>query len=305
MPPVAVKKNGKSVDKIKRRLRRWRLAAIILIAFVFVPAIYSTLMDWLDETSPHIARIEVNGVIEGDLARDQKLAAVADDPHITAVIVHLDTPGGTVVGGETLYGSIKAIRAKKPVVAVMGDIATSAGYMVALGADYIIAHNGTLTGSIGVLLQSVELSELSRKVGIKMDMVKSSPLKGSPSPFERMTPQVRASMQSVIDSFYQIFIEMVMKERKLTKEYVMHLADGRVYTGNQALAAKLVDAIGGEQEALDWLKKSKKIDITAPVRDLETKQKPSKLREFLDELGLKTSLAPLERFSLQGLISIW
>ena len=219
--------------------------------------------------------------------------------------MHLNTPGGTVVGGESLYNSIKNIRAKKPVVAVMGDMATSAGYMIALGTDRIYAHNGTLTGSIGVLLQSVEITELAKKIGVTMDTVKSAPLKGSPSPFEKMSPAVRTSMQNVINSFYIIFIDMVVRERKLSRAAVFELADGRVYTGVQALNLKLIDAIGDEQEALAWLKQNRKIDTSIAIRDVNLEPKQSKLQQIMDELGIKTKFLPLERISLQGLVSIW
>ena len=304
MPTVA-KRSSSNNDKLKRRLRRWRFVAILLLILIGVAFGCGFISDWLDESTPHIARVQISGVIEEDLLRDQKFAEIAEDPHIKAVILHLDTPGGTVVGGESLYNSIKAIRAKKPVVAVMGDIATSAGYMIALGTDHIIAHNGTLTGSIGVLLQSMEFTGLAQKVGVTMDTVKSAPLKGSPSPFEKMTPAVRASMQSVINSFYTIFIDMVVRERKLPKSRVIELSDGRVYTGTQALNLKLVDAIGGEQEALNWLKQDKKIDASLAIRDVDMGAKQSKLQEILDELGVKTNILPLERISLQGLVAIW
>lgn len=290
---------------LKRRLRRRRIAAIVLLLFVGGIFFEGFFEDWLEENSPHIARIEITGIIENDLARNQRFQEVANNSHIKAVILHLNTPGGTVVGGESLYESIKAVRARKPVVVVMNDIATSAGYMVALGGHYIVAHNGTLTGSIGVLLQSVEVTDLAQKLGIAMDLVKSAPLKGSPSPFEKMTPEVRASMQSVIDNFYAIFVAMVMEERKMSKAQALQLADGKVYTGAQALDLKLVDAIGGEMKALEWLQKTKKMDVSLPLRNINLAQKTSKIDEILHQLGLNTHFEPLERISLQGLVSIW
>ena len=292
-------------DKVKRSKRRWRFVALTLLTLFVLIFCYGSISDWLEETTPHIARIEISGIIEQDLARDHRLAEIADDTHVKAVILHLNTPGGTVVGGESLYNSIKNIRAKKPIVAVMDDMATSAGYMIALPTDRIFAHNGTLTGSIGVVLQSTEFTELAQKIGIHMDTVKSAPLKGSPSPFEKMTPAVRASMQSVINSFYTIFIDMVARDRKLPKSLVIELADGRVYTGVQAVNVRLVDAIGGEEEALDWLKKVKKLDSSLAIRDIEMEPKPSKLQQILYELGLKSNLVPLQRISLQGLVAIW
>jgi protease-4 len=302
---TAAKRSAVNDDKVKRSKRRWRFVALTLVALFVLTYCVGYISDVVKESSPHIARIEISGVIEQDLDRDKRLAEIADDSHVKAVILHLNTPGGTVVGGESLYNSIKNIKSKKPVVAVMDDIATSAGYMVALPTDRIFAHNGTLTGSIGVLLQSAEFTDLAQKIGVHMDMIKSAPLKGSPSPFEKMTPAVRASMQSVINSFYTIFIDMVARDRKMNKAQVIELADGRVYTGVQAVNVRLVDAIGGEPEALDWLKKVKKIDESLAVRDIEMEPKPSKFQQILDELGLKSSLVPLQRISLQGLVAIW
>lgn len=294
-----------SADAIKRSRRRWRIIAIVLIVIMALSLIGGTTEEWLDQATPHIARVEIAGVIEDDISRDKTFQELANNNQIKAVIIHLNTPGGTVVGGETLYESIKNVRAKKPVVAVMGDIATSAGYMVALGSDYIIARNGTLTGSIGVLLQSVEVTDLAQKVGVRMDLVKSAPLKGSPSPFEKMSLAARKSMQGVVDSFYGLFINMVALERKIPKEEVVKLADGRVFTGTQALELKLVDAIGGENKALEWLQNTKKIDKSLEVRDVVLGSEPSKFEKLRDELGISTKNTPLERISLQGLIAIW
>lgn len=294
-----------SADAIKRSRRRWRITAIVLIAIMGISLISGTTEEWLNQATPHIARVTIAGVIEDDVERDKTFKDIANNSQIKGVIVHLNTPGGTVVGGETLYESMKNIRAKKPVVTVMGDIATSAGYMVALGSNYIIARNGTLTGSIGVLLQSLEVTSLAQKIGVQMDLVKSAPLKGSPSPFERMSFAARKSMQDVVDSFYNLFIDMVVLERKLPKEDVLKIGDGRVFTGTQALELKLVDAIGGENKALEWLHTHKKIDKSLEVRDVVLGSEPSKLQELRDELGISTKNTPLERISLQGLIAIW
>ena len=294
-----------STDIAKRSARRWRLVALSLLAIIGLSLVAGNIGEWIKKSTPHIARVEISGIIEDDVERDKTFQEIADNNQIKAVIIHLDTPGGTVVGGETLYESIKNIRAKKPVVAVMGDIATSAGYMVALGTNYIVARNGTLTGSIGVLLQSVEITELAQKVGVKMDAVKSAPLKGSPSPFERMSYAARQSMQDVVNSFYGLFIDMVVAERKLPKEEVIKLADGRVFTGTQALQVKLVDAIGGENKALEWLHNTQKIEKSLEVRDVKVGSEPSKLEKIREELGISTKNTPLERFSLQGLVAIW
>src|SRR5262249_34918350 len=148
---------------------------------------------------------------------------------------------------------------KKPVVAVMRSIAASAGYMVALAADHIVAREGTITGSIGVLIETAEVTELAEKIGIKPVLVKSSPLKGTPSPFEKTTPEAERVIRDVVNDFYNRFVDMVAERRALPRDRVVQLADGRVYSGRKAAEDKLIDGIGGEDEAVKWLVTEKHI----------------------------------------------
>lgn len=287
--------------RLKSQLSKWRALTIMFAAAL---AIF-----WLGDGPDlvpgrdYIARVSVTGLLEEDRERDEVLKSLAEDGDVRAVIVHINTPGGTVVGGENLYNIIKELSKTKPTVSTMGTVATSAGYMVALGSERIFAKQGTITGSIGVILHSAEVIELAKKVGINFDIIKSGNLKAVPSPFEKLTPEARKVVQYAIDDFYKVFVNMVVEGRGLPEAKVKQLADGRIYTGNQALKNKLVDAIGGEDEAVDWLKENKGVK-TDNVVEVELYKKKSGIEEIFSSLQGKNSLLP-KMLSLQGLLSIW
>ncbi len=271
--------------KLKRQLINWRLIAIITICMLIV-SLFAT--NDFEAHKPiiendYIARIFVDGMIVHDPDRLDILKDISKNPAIKALVIHIDSSGGTVVGGESLYNGIRKISSSKPVVAVMGDTAASAAYMAAIACDYLVAHQGTLTGSIGVLSQSFEVTELAHKVGVKFNSFKSSPLKGGPMPTEEVTPEMRAAMNATIVDIYNMFFDMVAERRSsIARENLVHIADGRVYTGRQAVENGLVDAIGDEDTALAWLKDVKKIDSSLKVRDIQLVPQQSKWRKFFD-----------------------
>jgi len=242
-------------------------------------------------------------VIVDDERRHRLLARIATDQNVKALIVRIDSPGGTVVGGEALHASIRAVAEKKPVVALMGQVATSAGYMVAIAADRIFAHKGTITGSIGVILQTTELTGLMDKLGIATEAIKSGPLKAAPSPFEPMTPDVRRVTQALVSDIHQIFVSLVAERRDLDDEVLRPLVDGRVFTGVAAVRNRLIDAIGGEAEAKDWLIEERNVDPGLGVRDVKPARKVDQWFDFLDALDRKTMFS--ERLTLDGLVSVW
>ena len=182
-------------------------------------------------------------------------------------------------------------------------MATYAGYLVAIASNRIYAQHGTLTGSIGVLLQSADVTELSKKVGVQMQLIKSAPLKGTPSIFETLTPEAHQSLQDVVNSFFDYFIALVAKERNLPEPEVRRLADGRVYTGTQALTLKLVDEIGDEEAARNWLVSQKQIPSTLHVHDVSLVEEPAGWARLLPIEPPAKGL--LDRLSLMGLVSIW
>lgn len=285
--------------RLKRRLSWWQLLALVALVVVAILA-YGRIDNVV--ARPHIARLSLSGVLTDDVERDKALDAIGNDSSVKALIVRIDSPGGTVVGGEALYRRLLELGDALPVVTVMGEVATSAAYMAALGGERIFAREGTLTGSIGVILQTADFTALLEKLGIQPESIKSTPLKAQPNPLEPMTPQARDAIEAVIADIYQMFVGMVEERRNLSHEVAVNLADGRVYTGRQALANGLIDAIGGEREARAWLEETKNIDRGMSVRDVAPENGATQVSRWLGILG---KVVMPERVSLDGLMSVW
>lgn len=250
-----------------------------------------------------IARLSVTGVILEDRYRDELIQELKDDDQVKAIVVSINSPGGTVVGGENLYLGLQDAAKEKPVVAVMGSTATSAAYMTAIGADRIFARRGTLTGSIGVIMQTADMTGLMEKIGVKPETIKSGKLKAQPNPMETLSDEARNYMQGVVMDMYDLFVSMVAERRGMEVDAVKKLADGRVYTGQKALDAGLIDAIGGEAQAIAWLETEKQIEADLPVVD----EKPTYPRpDVLDRVfGAFGKALVSERLKLDGLLSVW
>jgi len=275
------------IDRIKtrRQLVNWRsmflIAAFLLILALFggkevskVPVI----------SGEYVARIYIDDVIFDDHYRLESIDRATKDNSIKGVIVHVNSPGGTVVGGENLYYALRRLSETKPVVVVMGDLAASAGYMVSVAADHIVARSGSVLGSIGVIAQTFEAVDLAEKLGVKFYNFKSSPLKGGVLPTEKVTPEQIAAMDSVINDIYQTFFNMVLHRRDIEKHKLQKLADGRVFTGNQGLENGLIDQIGGEFEAIEWLKKEKGIPDSIKVIDYKVTAPENNFSRFLESM---------------------
>ncbi len=307
--------------RLKRRLSMWRIAAIALV--VVVAAAAGARM-WggagLFVADRHIARITIDGVISDDRKQQDLFDQVVATDSVQAVILHVNSPGGTTAGSEALYAAIRRAATKKPVVAVLGTVAASGGYVAALGSDYIVARGNTITGSIGVIFQWAEFTELFKTLGVKMEEVKSAPLKGQPSPFAKTTDEARAVTEAMIRDSYDWFVGLVDQRRPFGETRARELSDGRVYTGRQALEVQLIDAIGGERTALEWLREAKNIDTGLKVRDWSSNALEelswgsfatvSLLRAFgLDDLAntllLTRKTLRAETLSLDGLVSVW
>ncbi|CAH2600456.1 Signal peptide peptidase SppA [Rhodovastum atsumiense] len=251
--------------RLKRRLFFWRTLAV-LAAFGCALLLLGPRLDRVG--GPHLARLSVTGLITENRKLTEAVSALAKDDSVRGLIVFVDSPGGSVAGGESLYGAIGRVAEQKPVVAVMGGTAASAGYMVSLPAARIFAREATLTGSIGVLLETGEISGLLSRVGITADVITSGPLKGEPAFVRPLSPAGRDVLKGLVMDMYEQFVAMVATRRHMAPEKVRDVADGRAYTGRQALALGLVDAIGGEPEARSWLAEAKGIPETLPVRDV-------------------------------------
>lgn len=253
--------------RLKRRLILWRTLAVIAEVIVVLTALRGA---GIGGGTAHIERLPVSGIITEDRKLLEAVRAAGKDNSVKALIISINSPGGSVAGGEALYRVIKGVADRKPVVAVMHGLAASAGYMIAMPANRIFASESTITGSIGVLLETGELSGLLGKLGITADAITSGPLKDQPSFVRPLTPAGREALQSIVMDMYDQFVGMVAAGRHMDPEAVRALADGRAFTGRQALKLGLIDAIGDEQDAQAWLETAKGLPKHLPVEDIST-----------------------------------
>ena len=289
--------------RLKKSLTLWRAIGIVALAATAIFAFEGVDVVRAWTSGNYVGRLSVEGIVFQDRAREEALAAFAKDPRAKALVVEIDSPGGTVVGGESLFLALREVASRKPVVAVVGEMAASGGYMVALGADRIFARGGSITGSIGVILQTVDATELLSKLGVKPESVKSSPLKAQPNPLEPFTEDARRATEEIVADSYRMFFDMVADRRGLTPDATRVLADGRIFTGRQAAANGLIDALGGEDEARAWLSEAHGVPLSLPSRDVAIRRKDDLLSGLIGGMVGKTLFS--ERLRLDGLISLW
>lgn len=268
--------------RLKSHLRRWRVLFVISVFFILY--LLGGGNSFVEETVPssgsYVARITLDGILFENSEQKKSLRRLAQNPNVKAVIIYINSPGGTMTGSEIIYNQLKEIGETKPVVSVIGSLGASGGYMVALAGERIFAQKSSLTGSIGVLLQSAEVTELAEKIGVSLKTFKSSPLKGEPSPLTKLTPQVEHSInESIKDSYYQ-FVDIVQNNRKLDKVTLAKAVNGRIFTGRQAKKLGLIDAYGDESDAMAWLKNNGQIEQDLKLYDFELTPK----KEGLDLL---------------------
>ncbi len=264
--------------KIRRKLGFWRISSLALLgALVMALFAWSGMFSGVGEKSTdHIARVKISGVILSDPNMLELLNKIGTDERVKAVIVEMASPGGSTVGGEELYNAMRKLSAKKPVATNVGSLAASAGYMIAIGTDYIVARRTSIVGSIGVLFQYADASKLLDTIGVKVETVKSAPLKAEPSPFHPASEEARQMIKSAIDDTFTWFKNIVAQRRALSGARVDQLADGSIFTGKQALDHGLIDAIGDQEMILEWFEKEKDIQPDLKVVDW----KPSRDDDF-------------------------
>lgn len=286
--------------RLKRRVAFWRFSAVIIFLVLLLALAFRAGNLFV---GPHVARLALVGEIGDNPPELPLLDKIAKDDSVKALILRIDSPGGAVTGSEELYHAIRRVAAKKPVVGVIGALGASGAYIAALGTDHIVARETSLTGSIGALIQSPDFSGLMDKVGVKMNQVTSGALKGQPNPYEPMNDDARKLLQNLINDGYDWFTGLVAERRDLPLDQVKSLADGRPYTGREAVDNKLIDALGGEREARAWLASEKKISESLPVTDVAV-DRPRALIDRLLSSVLGKSLLP-ERLTLDGLVALW
>lgn len=191
-----------------------------------------------------IGVVNVEGVITDSIPITEQLEEFGEDDSIVAVILRVDSPGGGVAASQEIYDAVIEFKKKKKVIASMGSMAASGGLLVACSADKIVANPGTITGSISAIMQFANIEGLLKKVGVKSSVVKSGQYKDIGSPFREMTPEEKVIVRELIDDIYNQFIDVIVKERGLTREKVIEIADGRIFSGRKAKELGLVDYLG-------------------------------------------------------------
>src|SRR6266436_3280522 len=258
--------------RMRRKLTFWRVCAVI-VAICAVIAVGAALRApgtdvLVGGTSGSIARVTITGLIRTDQQRVEALERLGKS-RARAVIVHINTPGGTTSGSEQLHDSLMRLKEQKPLVVVVDGLAASGGYITAIAADHIVALETSLVGSIGVLFQYPNVTELLKTIGVKVEEIKSSPLKAAPNGFEPTSPEARAAIEAIVSDSYAWFRGLVKERRGMDDALLEKVADGRIFTGRQAVDLKLVDQLGDEKTAIAWLVAQKNIKSDLPVRDFK------------------------------------
>src|ERR1700741_2659652 len=254
--------------RIRRKLTFWRVfsAVILIAAIAVIGMMLSPSGRGAFSSAGSIARVNIEGLIRSDQERVEALERL-EKSQAAAVVVHINSPGGTTAGSEQLFDALSRLKAKKPLVVVVEGLAASGGYITAIAADHIIAQQSSLVGSIGVLFQFPNFAELLKTVGVKVEEVKPSPLKAAPNGFEPTSPEARAAIDALVKDSYAWFRGLVKERRGMDDAQIEKVADGRVFTGRQAVELKLVDALGDEKAAVTWLEANKNVKKGLPVRD--------------------------------------
>jgi protease IV len=308
--------------RIRRKLTFWRvvaalaaIAAVVTVGVAVTPGGRNAFT-----TSGSIARIHIDGLIRSDNDRVEALERL-EKSKAAAVVVHINSPGGTTAGSEQLFDALVRLKAKKPLVVVVEGLAASGGYITAIAADHIVAQQTSLVGSIGVLFQFPNFTDLLKTVGVKVEEVKSSPLKAAPNGFEPTSEAARAALDSLVKDSYAWFRGLVKQRRGMDDALLEQVADGRVFTGRQAVDLKLVDQLGDEKTAVAWLVAQKGVKADLPVRDYKLAPRFGDLTFLrtaasitLDALGLGGIARQVEqagvaqavdRLGLDGMLALW
>jgi protease IV len=308
--------------RLRRKLTFWRaLAAVVAVAAIAVVAlVISPRGRSAFSTAGSIARVNIEGLIRSDQERVEALERL-ENSSAAAVVVHINSPGGTTAGSEQLYDSLMRLKAKKPLVVVVEGLAASGGYITAIAADHIVAQQSSLVGSIGVLFQYPNFTELLKTVGVQVEEVKSSPLKAAPNGFEPTSPEARAALDALVKDSYAWFKDLVKQRRGMDDAQLDKVSDGRVFTGRQAIDLKLIDELGDEKNAVAWLVAQKHVKKDLPIRDYKLEPRFGDLTFLrtaasitLEALGLNSIAQQLEhagvaqavdRFGLDGMLALW
>jgi protease-4 len=305
--------------RLRRRLSLWRVLAVTAAALALGFLLFSTAAQTGLIEQRQIARIAIEGVITDDRDLLKLIKKVGDDKKVEAVVLAVNSPGGTTVGGEALYEALRELAKKKPLVAQFGTISTSAAYLIALATDWIVARGNTITGSVGVIWQWPEFSGILEKLGIKVNEIKSGPLKASPSPFQPLDEPGRQAIEKMVAESQRWFLNLVRTRRMIDTAKVQGLEEGGVFSGREALANRMIDEIGGEAEVVRYLEDKRQVPKGLKIVDWKVSRDSdwTLVRLSTKAIARLTGIAALEQLAhvvsddrlaslrLDGLLSIW
>ena len=304
--------NSTEIKWYRKKIFIWRIVSLALaisLLYIFFnnPSTNITL-------KPHIAHYNISGLLIDPDPILEDLEYLEHEDNIKAIIINVDSPGGTTVSAEEIYLKIRSISSTKPIIVVMKNIATSGAYLFSLGADRIFARENTITGSVGVLLQWARIDQGLEKLGVEVNEIKSGKLKAEPDFFGEADEKTRLLTQKIVDETFIWFLELIKKRRSITDYTVSQISDGRIFTGRQALNLNLIDEIGGNEEAKFWLIENKDINSELEILMYEQKKNANfielSVAKVMDYFNinspyggrLKTNLTLM---SIDGLLSIW
>ena len=279
----------------EERRRKWRRSAFwkgvfITLGLIIAVVVAMVMLAPNRPVGPHIAHFAIDGIIYDDLDRDMLLTEMADNTDVRALILRINSPGGTTAGSEALHNAIRNIAIDIPVVAVMGEVAASGGYIAAIAADQIFALGNTTTGSIGVIMEYPDVTGLMETLGVEMQTIRSSDIKGGPSPFRELTDEARAAELVMVEDAFEWFKGLVADRRDFNASQINAVATGGVFSGRQAVENGLIDALGGEAEALEFLES---LDPSLRAIPVETWALPPEDTGLLGYFGVNLRTNPL------------
>ena len=304
--------NSAEIKWYRRRIFLWRIFSFVLaisLLYIFFnnPKINMS-------SKPHIANYAISGLLVDADQILEDLEYLEFEDNVKAIIISVDSPGGTTVSAEEIFLKIRSISSNKPIVVVMKNIATSGAYLFSIGADRIFARENTITGSVGVLLQWARIDQGLEKIGIEMKEVKSGKLKAEPDLFGESDEEAMALTQKIVDETYSWFLNLVKERRKVEEYAISQISDGRIFTGRQALDLNLIDEIGGYKEAKFWLVENREINTDLEIliynQNKSTNFIELSVAKIMDYFNISTSYRDsfnnnLSLINIDGLLSIW
>src|SRR5262245_16056825 len=305
--------------RLRRRLSLWRVLAVTAGVLAVVFLLFSSVQQAGLLEQRQIARITVERLITDDRDLLRVIKKAGESSKVAGVILFVNSPGGTTVGGEALFEALRELARSKPLVAQFGTVATSAAYIAGLATDQIVARGNTITGSVGVIFQWPEFSQLLEKLGIKVNEIKSGPLKANPSPFQPLDEPGKAAAEKMVAESQRWFVNLVRTRRGIDTASVPGLEEGAVFSGRDALTYKLIDQIGGEAEVVRYLEEQRGVPKGLKIVDWKASSESdwSLVRIATGALARLTGISGFQQLGhvlgedrlsslrLDGLVSVW